>query len=74
MQNRMYLIGRAAQLAGISPETARAYCRQGLLSPIRDSAGRRLFTEADVQRLREIFKRNADHRHSYAVDADPGGG
>ena len=74
MQKRMYLIGRAAQLAGISPETARAYCRQGFLSPIRDSAGRRLFTEADVQRLREIYKTNAANRQPYAVVVGTGDG
>lgn len=53
-----YLIRRAAERAGISPDTARAYCRRGLIDPITDSAGRRLFTDADVKRLQEIFRRN----------------
>ena len=60
MGNQMYLVGRAARLARISPETVRAYCRQGLLDPLRDSAGRRLFTDRDVETLKEIFRRNAE--------------
>ena len=54
----LYLIRRAAERAGISPDTARAYCRRGLIEPIKDSAGRRLFTDADIRRLQEIFRHN----------------
>ena len=57
---QMYLIGRAAKLAKMSTETARAYCRQGLLDPLRDSAGRRLFTDRDVETLKEIFRHNTE--------------
>jgi DNA-binding transcriptional MerR regulator len=32
-----------------------------LLDPLRDSAGRRLFTDHDVETLREIFRHNAEH-------------
>ena len=53
-----YLIRRAAERAGFSPDPARAYCRRGLIEPIKDSAGRRLFTDADVNLLRAIFRRN----------------
>lgn len=60
MGSQMYLIGRAARLARISPETVRAYCRQGLLDPLRDSAGRRLFTDRDVETLKEIFRHNTE--------------
>jgi DNA-binding transcriptional MerR regulator len=58
----VYLIGRAAQRAGISPETARGYCRRGLLSPVRDSSGRRLFDNSDIRRLREIYLDNMSRR------------
>ena len=32
-----------------------------LLDPLRDSAGRRLFTDHVVETLREIFRHNAEH-------------
>ena len=57
-----YLIGAAAQQAEVSPNTIRDYCRQGLLVPVRDSAGRRLFTDVDVRRIREIYLANIPRR------------
>ncbi len=54
----LYLIGAAAQQAGLSHQTVRDYCRRGLLRPARDSSGRRLFTDADIQRIREINLEN----------------
>ena len=53
--SQLFLIGSAAEQAGIAPGTVRDYCRQGLVKPIRDSAGRRLFTKLDVQRIREVY-------------------
>ena len=58
----LYLIGLAAEKAGVAPETVRAYCRQGLLEPLRDSAGRRLFTDPDIRRIREIYLENMARR------------
>ncbi len=52
---QFHLIGSAAQRAVLSPQTVREYCRAGLVSPIRDSAGRRLFTDDDVRRIREVY-------------------
>ena len=57
-----YLIGAAAEQAGLSPQTVREYCRKGLIQPIRDSAGRRLFTSQDVTSIRDIFLGNASRR------------
>ena len=51
-----YLIGAAAAKAGVAPGTVRDYCRRGLLEPLRDSAGRRLFTETDITRVRRIYE------------------
>jgi len=59
---RFYLIGSVAEQAGVAPGTVRDYCRQGLLKPIRDSAGRRLFVDADVRRVREIYLANMARR------------
>ena len=61
-----HLIGSAAEKAGLSPQTVRDYCRRGLLKPIRDSAGRRLFTLEDIRRIREIYLENMARRPSRA--------
>ena len=66
---KMYLIGAAAAGAGVSTGTARSYCRQGLLDPVRDSSGRRLFSEDDIRRLREIYLDNATRRRTNQVSA-----
>ena len=56
------LIGAAARKAGVSVCTARQYCRLGLIDPVLDSAGRRLFTAADVQRIQEIRQEKASKK------------
>ena len=56
---KFYLTTIAAQLAGVSANTLRNYCRLGYLNPIRDSAGRRLFTDKDLEKIREVFRSNA---------------
>ena len=50
----IFLIGSAAEQAGVCPNTVRGYDRQGLISPVRDSAGRRLFSLVDIERIRQI--------------------
>ena len=58
-----YLLTQAlADEADVCAGTVREYCRRGLLDPIRDSSGRRLFTEADVRKVREIYLRNIARR------------
>lgn len=59
---RFLLLRAAAAEAGVAGETLRDYCRQGLVKPIRDSAGRRLFTEADIRRIREIYLERMSRR------------
>jgi DNA-binding transcriptional MerR regulator len=61
---RFHLIQSAADQVGISVDTVRSYGRQGLLNPERDSAGRRLSTESDIQRIREIYLDNMTRRSS----------
>jgi DNA-binding transcriptional MerR regulator len=63
----LLLISDVAAKVGISPDTIRSYCRQGLLSPLRDSSGRRLFTHDDVPRIRDIYLANKARRPSMAV-------
>ncbi len=50
----VYRIGVAAKLCGVHPQTLRAYERQGLISPRREKRKNRLYSEADIDRVRRI--------------------
>jgi DNA-binding transcriptional MerR regulator len=47
-------IQKAAEQAGLSPGTLRTYERDGLITPQRDSTGRRVFTLVDVDQVRRV--------------------
>ena len=50
-----YRIGRVTRLTGLSADTLRYYERLGLLAPVcRTAAGIRLYSDADLSRLRFI--------------------
>ena len=53
-QRAVFMIGIAAELAGMHPQTLRMYERRGLLRPSRSKGGTRLYSQADVARLRRI--------------------
>lgn len=55
-------IGEAAKRAGVSTKTVRNYERAGLITPTRDTSGRRLFTDEEVKHIRQI---NYDNRQRY---------
>ncbi len=50
----VYMIGVAAQLCGVHPQTLRQYERLGLVIPSRVGAKNRLYSEADIHRVRRI--------------------
>ncbi|MFU8840528.1 MAG: heat shock protein transcriptional repressor HspR [Nitriliruptoraceae bacterium] len=50
----VYVISVAAELAGLHPQTLRAYEREGLLTPARTEGGTRRYSMRDVERLRFI--------------------
>ena len=50
----MYMISVAAELVGMHPQTLRIYENKGLVRPQRTPGGTRLYSEADVERLRII--------------------
>ena len=50
----VYMIGIAAELAGVHPQTLRIYERKQLVEPQRTGGNTRLYSEADIERLRLI--------------------
>lgn len=52
----LYTIGVAAELAGVHPQTLRAYEQKGLVTPKRTSGGTRMYSLADLDRLALIGK------------------
>ncbi len=56
----VYVISIAAQLAGMHPQTLRTYDRLGLVSPGRASGRGRRYSEADLDRLREVARLSHD--------------
>jgi MerR family transcriptional regulator/heat shock protein HspR len=53
-QRPRYMISIAAELVGMHPQTLRIYEQKGLIQPKRTPGGTRLYSEADVERLRLI--------------------
>ncbi|HZC30168.1 MAG TPA: helix-turn-helix transcriptional regulator, partial [Gaiellaceae bacterium] len=49
-----YMISVAAELVGMHPQTLRMYETKGLVRPKRTPGGTRLYSEADVERLRIV--------------------
>lgn len=50
----LYMISVAAELAGVHPQTLRAYEQKGLVSPQRTSGNTRMYSQADIERLELI--------------------
>jgi len=49
-----YMISVAAELVGMHPQTLRIYENKGLIRPNRTAGNTRLYSEADLERLRLI--------------------
>src|SRR5437868_13542056 len=49
-----YMISVAAELVGMHPQTLRIYEQKGLVRPQRTAGNTRLYSDADVERLRLI--------------------
>lgn len=52
----VYMISVAAELTGVHPQTLRIYERKMLVQPMRSPGGTRLYSDADIERLRLIQK------------------
>ena len=51
-----YMISVAADLVGMHPQTLRMYESKGLVRPGRTPGGTRLYSDADIERLRLIHR------------------
>ena len=49
-----YMISVAAELVGMHPQTLRMYEQKGLVQPQRTAGNTRLYSEADLERLRLV--------------------
>ena len=56
----VFMISVAAELAEMHPQTLRMYEQRGLITPKRSPKGTRLYSHADVERLRRIQQMTAD--------------
>src|SRR5919108_209296 len=61
-----YMISVAAELVGMHPQTLRIYEAKGLLHPRRTPGGTRLYSEADLERLRLIQRLTTELRLNLA--------
>jgi MerR family transcriptional regulator, heat shock protein HspR len=50
----LFSISVAAELAGLHPQTLRLYEREGLLDPARSAGGTRRYSRNDIARLHQI--------------------
>jgi MerR family transcriptional regulator, heat shock protein HspR len=55
-----YMISVAAELVGMHPQTLRIYEQKGLVNPRRTAGNTRLYSDADVERLRLIQRLTSD--------------
>lgn len=56
----VYMISVAARLCDLHPQTLRLYERLGLVRPYRVGSKNRMYSEADVERLRQIQRLTQD--------------
>ena len=54
MNDVVFVISVAAEMAGMHPQTLRQYDRLGLVTPERTGGGGRRYTQRDVELLREV--------------------
>jgi MerR family transcriptional regulator, heat shock protein HspR len=56
----VYMIGVAAEMCSVHPQTLRQYERLGLVVPSRAGAKNRLYSDDDIQRVRRIQRLTQD--------------
>ncbi len=66
MDRPRYMISVAAELVGMHPQTLRIYEAKGLVRPRRTPGNTRLYSESDLERLREIQRLTTEFRLNLA--------
>jgi len=56
----VYMISVAARMLSCHPQTLRMYEREGLVSPYRSNRNLRLYSDADIERLRMVKRLTQD--------------
>lgn len=56
----VYMIGVASELCNVHPQTLRQYERLGLVVPARVGSKNRLYSEEDIERVRQIQRLTQD--------------
>lgn len=56
----VFMIGVAARLCEMHPQTLRLYERLGLVAPSRVGSKNRVYSQADIERLRQIQRLTQD--------------
>ena len=56
LEQPIYIISVAAKMVGLHPQTLRHYENQGLVKPKRSDGNVRLYSPADIDRLRQIVR------------------
>lgn len=56
----LFMISMAASLSGVHPQTLRLYEQRSLITPHRSPKGTRLYSMANVERMRRIQEMTAD--------------
>lgn len=64
----LFMIGVAAELAGMHPQTLRMYERRGLIRPIRSRGGTRMYSLADVERLQRIQRMSEEGHNLLGIE------
>ena len=64
----VYAISVAAQMTSLQIQNLRVYERRGLLEPDRTAGGTRLYSEADLDRLRRIRELLAEGLNLAGID------
>jgi DNA-binding transcriptional MerR regulator/mannose-6-phosphate isomerase-like protein (cupin superfamily) len=60
-------IGEVSRTVGISPQTLRAWEREGLIAPSRSKKGTRYYSQKNLERLREVKRLRTVHGLNFAA-------
>jgi MerR family transcriptional regulator, copper efflux regulator len=52
---------------GIHPQTLRNWESRGLITPKRDWAGRRIFSDGDFEKIKSIIQERKNHRTTWGA-------